>query len=534
MSDARSAEIALGAGLGRGPGEKVTGKSAVSITPKPTRPFSGGKRDRSGAGSPQATNETSAIHRRPATIGPMPEATHDLLVIGAGPAGYVAAIRAAQLGLDVACVDKGVVNDKPALGGTCLRVGCIPSKALLQSSEKYEEARKHLGDHGINVGDVKLDLKKMLARKDQVVQTLTGGIAGLFKKNKVKSYHGAATFNEDRSVQVGDTQITAEHVLIATGSVSSTLPGVDLSDDRIDSSTEALTYPEVPKKLVVIGAGVIGLELGSVWRRLGSAVTVVEYLDHILPGLDREIANEAHKIFKKQGLKFELSSKVTGVKTSKKGVTVQRDGADPIEADRVLVAVGRKPNTDGLGLEKIGLELNPKGQIEIDENFQTQVKGVYAVGDVVPGPMLAHKAEEEGIACVEILATGHGHIDYHTVPNVVYTHPEIASVGYSEEQLQEMDRPFNKGTFPFLANGRARANAEAEGKVKVLADAKTDRVLGVHIIGPAAGDLIAECATAMAFGASSEDIARACHAHPTLSESVKEAALSVAGRAIHI
>ncbi|MEO0515224.1 MAG: dihydrolipoyl dehydrogenase [Planctomycetota bacterium] len=364
----------------------------------------------------------------------MPEHTHDLLVIGGGPAGYVAAIRAAQLGLDVACVDKGQVNGKAALGGTCLRVGCIPSKALLQSSEKYEDAMKHFADHGINVGDVSLDLMKMLERKNGLIQALTGGIAGLFKKNKVKSYHGHATFNADKTVQVGDDQITAEHVLIATGSVPASLPGVDLSQDKVDTSTDAIAYTEVPKKLVVIGAGVIGLELGSVWRRLGSEVTVLEYMDRIFPGMDDELAKEAHKIFKKQGLKFELGSKVTGVKTTgsgaKKGVTIERDGADPVEADRVLVAVGRKPNTEGLGLENIGITPNARGQIEITPGtFETGVPGIYAVGDCVPGPMLAHKAEEEGVACVERIATGHGHIDYNTVPSVVYTHPEIASVG---------------------------------------------------------------------------------------------------------
>jgi dihydrolipoamide dehydrogenase len=459
----------------------------------------------------------------------MPEHSHDLLIIGAGPAGYVAAIRAAQLGLDVACVDKN-----RALGGTCLRVGCIPSKAMLQSSEKYEEALHHLAEHGVEVGDVKLDLKKMLARKDKVVDGLTTGIAGLFKKNKVKRYLGTATFNDDKSVQIGDDRVTAKHTIIATGSEPASLPGIDLSLDRVDTSTESLTYTEVPKKLVVIGAGVIGLELGSVWRRLGAEVIVVEYLDHILDALDDEIANDALKMFKKQGIKFELNSKVTGVKQTKKGVVVEREGADPIEADRVLMAVGRRPNTDGLGLDNIGVKTTDRGVIEIDQAFRTNVEGVYAVGDVAPGPMLAHKAEEEGIACVEMIATGHGHIDYHTVPNVVYTHPEIASVGSTEEQLKADGVDYKKGVFPFMANGRARANAEADGKVKILADAQTDRVLGVHIIGPNAGELLAECATAMTFGASSEDIARACHTHPTLSEAVKEAALNVHGRAIHI
>ena len=473
----------------------------------------------------------------------MPEHTHDLLVIGAGPAGYVAAIRAAQLGLDVACVDKGQLDGKPALGGTCLRVGCIPSKALLQSSELYEQATSHMADHGIGVGNVKLDLAKMLARKDGVVKTLTTGIAALFKKNKVKSYYGTATFNPDRTVTISNPgsddagsshTVTAEHVLIATGSVPATLPGVDLSQERIDTSTDAINYESVPKKLAVIGAGVIGLELGSVWRRLGSEVTVIEYLDRVLPGMDDELAKEAHKIFAKQGLKFELSSKVTGVKTTKTGVTIEREGKDPIKADRVLMAVGRKPHVEGLGLDQIGVEINDRGQVKIDEKFQTNVKGIYAVGDCVPGAMLAHKAEEEAIACVEMIATGHGHVDYNTVPGVVYTHPEIASVGRTEQELKEEGVEYAVGKFPFLANGRARAIDEPQGLVKVLADKETDRVLGVHIIGQSAGDLIAECAVAMSFGASSEDIARTCHAHPTLNEAIKEAALNVTGRAIHI
>ena len=468
----------------------------------------------------------------------MPEKTHDLLVIGAGPAGYVAAIRAAQLGLDVGCVDKGLVADKPALGGTCLRVGCIPSKALLESSQRYEDALVHFKDHGIDVGEVKLDLKKMLTRKDKVVQALTSGVSSLLKKNKVAVYHGEARFNDDKSVQIGDPgsgdKVVAEHVLIATGSVPVALPSIPFGD-RVDSSTESLTYKEVPKKLVVIGAGVIGLELGSVWRRLGSEVTVLEYLDRILPGMDNEIAKEAQKIFTKQGIGFELGTKVTGAKVTKKGVSVEREGGEPIEADRVLMAVGRKPYTEGLGLEKIGIELNKKGQIEVEEGtFETSAKGVYAVGDVIPGPMLAHKAEEEAVACVEGIVTGQGHLDYDTVAAVVYTHPEIASVGQTEEKLKEDGVPYLKGVFPFLANGRAKAIDDTVGKVKVLAHRETDRVLGVHIIGPEAGDLIAECATAMSFGASSEDIGRACHAHPTLSEAVKEAALGVAGRSIHI
>ncbi len=454
----------------------------------------------------------------------------DLLVIGAGPAGYVSAIRAAQLGLKVACVDR-----EKALGGTCLRVGCIPSKALLHSSELFEQTQGHLADHGIAVKGAALDLKKMMARKDGVVKTLTGGVAGLLKKNKVKVFHGTAVFNPDRTVAIADQTVAATHVLIATGSVAASLPGVDLSQDRVDTSTDAIAYDRVPKKLVVIGAGVIGLELGSVWRRLGSEVTVLEYLDRILPGMDSELAKEARKVFEKQGLRFELGSKVTGVKTTKAGVSVQRDGADSVQADRVLVAVGRKPNTAGLGLEAIGITPNARGQIEVNPRFKTSVDGVYAVGDVIPGPMLAHKAEEEGIACVEMIATGHGHLDYHTIASVVYTDPEIASVGRTEDELKQDGVAYKVGRFPFAANGRARAIDVADlGSVKVLADANTDRVLGVHIIGHMAGDLIAECGTAIAYGASSEDIARSCHAHPTLSETVKEAALAVSGRAIHI
>ncbi|MFI4859082.1 MAG: dihydrolipoyl dehydrogenase [Phycisphaerales bacterium JB063] len=459
----------------------------------------------------------------------MPTQNHDLLVIGAGPAGYVAAIRAAQLGLNTAIVEK-----ENALGGTCLRVGCIPSKALLQSSQKYEEALHDLKDHGVKVEGVSLDLPAMLKRKDKVVKGLTGGVASLMKKNKVTTYTGTATFNADKSVTIGSDTVQAKNVLIATGSVPATIPGVNLGDDRVDTSTEALDYQEVPKHLAVIGAGVIGLELGSVWRRLGAEVTVIEYLDRAFPGMDNELANAAMKTLKKQGITFMLGCAVTGVKSDSKGVTISIKDKDDVKADRVLVAVGRKPNTEGLGLDKVGITPNPRGQIEVNEKFETGIEGIYAVGDVVPGPMLAHKAEEEGIACVEMIATGHGHMDYNTIPGIVYTHPEIASVGKTEEQLKDEGIDYKKGSFPLIANGRARANHDTDGFVKVLADAATDRVLGVHILAGAAGELIAECATAMAFGASSEDIARSCHAHPTLSEAVKEAALGVAGRAIHI
>ena len=458
---------------------------------------------------------------------------YDLVVIGAGPGGYVAAIRAAQLGLNVACVDE---ND--VMGGTCLRVGCIPSKALLESSERYEDAREHLDAHGVGVGEVTLDLGKMLKRKEKIVQTLTRGVASLLKKNKITAYQGRASITDKHHVVVTagkDKQtIEATNILIATGSTPASIPGVDLEKDPVDTSTDALSYDKVPGHLVVIGAGYIGIELGSVWRRLGAKVTVVEYLDRILPGMDAEIASEAQKVFKKQGLEFKLKSRVTGVKKKKDKAIVELAEGKPIEADRVLMAVGRAPNTKGLGLEKIGVLLDDRGRIEVDKNFKTAIDGIYAIGDVIPGPMLAHKAEEEGIACVEGIVTGAGHVNYHAIPGVVYTHPEIATVGQTEEQLQDEAHEYTKGTFPFMANGRAKALEQTEGKVKILADKKTDRVLGVHIIGPRAGDLIAECVAAMEFGASSEDIARTCHAHPTLSEVVKEAALAVSKRAIHM
>lgn len=462
----------------------------------------------------------------------MAETKHDLLVIGAGPGGYVAAIRAAQLGLDTACVEK--VKE---LGGTCLRVGCIPSKALLESSEHYEQARHELGEHGVNVSGVELDLKKMLQRKDRVVKTLTGGVASLFRKNNVTRYEGRARFEAPGRVVVensdGSTTIEAKHVIIATGSVTASLPGVELDGDRIGSSTEALSYPEVPEHLIVIGAGYIGLEMGSVWRRLGARVTVLEYLDRILPGMDNEIAAEAEKLFAKQGFEFRLGSRVTAVRVEGKQCVVEIDGADAVKGDRVLVAVGRKPNTDGLGLEAVGIEVDRRGRVPVDEHYATSVAGTYAIGDVIAGPMLAHKAEEEGIACVEQIATGYGHVNYDAIPGVCYTHPEVASVGKTEEQLTEAGIAFRKGKFPFRANGRARALGQVDGFVKLLADAKTDRLLGVHIIGPRAGDLIAEAAVAIEFGASAEDVARTSHAHPTLAEAIKEAAFDVDGRVIH-
>jgi dihydrolipoamide dehydrogenase len=458
--------------------------------------------------------------------------SYDLVVIGAGPGGYVASIRAAQLGLRVACIER-----EPALGGTCLRVGCIPSKALLESSERYEETRNGLKQHGILTGDVTLDLSAMLRRKDSVVLALTKGIEGLFKKNRVTRITGQARIAGSKRVVVSgpkeSVELEAKSILIATGSQSAPLPGVEVDHDRIGTSTEALAYPEVPGHLVVIGAGYIGLELGSVWRRLGSRVTVLEYLDRILPGMDAELAAEARKVFEKQGIEFRLKTKVTGAKVLNGRCTIRLNDDDVMDCDRVLLAVGRRPNTEGLGLESVGIQLDERGKIPVDERFQTTVSGIYAIGDVIAGPMLAHKAEEEGVAFAEMLVTGHGHVDYGVIPGIVYTHPEIATVGRSEEDLQAAGVAYRKGVFPFMANGRARALGSTEGRVKILADATTDRVLGVHILGPHAGDLIAEAAAAMTFGASSEDIARCCHAHPTLSEALKEAALAVDGRAIH-
>lgn len=457
---------------------------------------------------------------------------HDLIVIGAGPGGYVAAIRASQLGLNTAIIEK-----EPALGGTCLRVGCIPSKALLESSEKFHEASNEMHRHGVDISGVTLNLATMMTRKDQVVTALTRGIDALMKKNKITRYTGHGSLNGAGNVLVDDgnaaKELTAKHVIIAAGSKSAPLRGVEIDGMYVGTSTEALSYTEVPKTLAVIGAGVIGLELGSVWLRLGSKVTVFEYLDRIFPGMDSEIAAEAQKIFSKQGFEFRLKSKVTGAKGDKNGCVVECEGAEAFKCDRVLLAVGRVPNTSKLGLETVKVDLDNRGRVPVNSHFQTSAPGVYAIGDCIAGPMLAHKAEEEGVACAEFIATGHGHVNYDAVPAVVYTSPEIASVGKSEDELKAANVEYKKGVFPFMANGRARAINNTEGRVKMLADAKTDRILGVHIIGPHAGDLIASCANGIEFGASSEDIARACHAHPTLSEAVKEAALSVAGRTIH-
>ena len=456
---------------------------------------------------------------------------HELVVLGGGPAGYVAAIRAAQLGIDVACIDE---NDR--FGGTCLRVGCIPSKALLESSHLYQEARHGMTAHGISVGDVKLDLQTLMARKSKIVDTLTGGIDMLFKKKNVTAYRGRGKFCDVGRIEVVGTdnlQIEADQVLICSGSHPARLRGVEEDGVRIGNSTTALSFPDVPKRLVVIGGGYIGLELGSVWNRLGSEVVVLEALNRIMPGIDGELAGLAHRTFKKQGLKFHLSTFVDSAKRQgDKCVVAIKDG-EPIECDRVLLATGRSPATSDLGLEAIGLETDRHGFIPVNDDFETSLESVYAFGDCIGGAMLAHKAMEEAIVCVERMAGIQSHLNYDVIPAIVYTHPEIASVGKTEEELKEDGVDYVKGVCPFGANGRAQTLGETEGRVKILADASNDRVLGVHIIGVRAGDLIAEAATAMEFGASSEDIARTCHAHPTLAEAMHEASLDVASRAIH-
>ena len=462
----------------------------------------------------------------------MKTATHDLVIIGGGPGGYPAAIRAAQLGLNVACIEK-----EAALGGTCVRVGCIPSKALLESSERYVEAQHDLAQHGIDVQGVSFDLARILKRKDHVVMTNTKGIDYLFKKHKITRYQGPGRFTAPNKVLCegsDSTEISAKNIIIATGSKVAQLPGVEVDGTRVVTSTEALAFDDVPKHLIVIGAGYIGLELGSVWRRLGAEVTVVEYLDRILPGMDIDIANEALKIFKKQGLQFKLDTKVLSARADGEGAIVEIEGGEPLRADKVLLAVGRAPNTDGLGLEAAGVELDERKRVKVNAHFATNVAHVYAIGDVIAGPMLAHKATEEGVACVEHIVTGFGHVNYETIPGVAYTNPEIASVGKTEDQLKSIPEAYRKGVFPFMANGRARCIGDTQGFVKVLSDAISDRVVGVHIIGPRAGDLIAEAVAAMEYGASAEDVARTCHAHPTLSEAFHEAALAVDGRALHI
>ena len=463
---------------------------------------------------------------------------YDLVVIGGGPGGYVAAIRAAQLGLRVACVEK-----RASLGGTCLNVGCIPSKALLQSSELYAQASHDLADHGVTVGDVGLDLARMMKRKDKVVTDLTKGIAALFKKNKVTHLAGVGRIVGKREVTVSGpggaaTRLTANAIVIATGSEPTPLKGVTIDEERIVSSTGALALAAVPKRLVVIGAGYIGLELGSVWRRLGAEVTVVEFLDRIVPTMDGEVAKAMKRVLERQGLVFKLGHKVTGASSTKKGVTLTIEpaaggAAETLQADAVLVAIGRRPFTEGLGLDDAGVALDNAGRIMIDDHFRTNVETIRAIGDCVRGPMLAHKAEDEGIAVAELIAGKPGHVNYDVIPGVVYTNPEVATVGRAEEELKAAGVAYRAGRFHFLANSRGRTYGQTDGFVKILADAATDRVLGVHMIGPSAGELIAEAAVAMEFGAAAEDIARTCHAHPTFAEAVKEAALAVDGRAIH-
>ncbi|MBT6830230.1 MAG: dihydrolipoyl dehydrogenase [Rhodospirillaceae bacterium] len=469
----------------------------------------------------------------------MSENNFDVVVIGSGPGGYVAAIRAAQLGLKTACVEKD-----PTLGGTCLNVGCIPSKALLQASEEYAHAGKALKRHGVMVENLQLDLPVMMGHKDKVVGDLTKGIAHLFDKNDISRITGLGALGAAGEVIVTDgsgtkTTLNTKSIIIATGSASASLPGIEVDEKRIVSSTGALALDEVPGHLAVIGAGYIGLEMASVWGRLGAKITVIEFLDRIVPGMDGELATNFQKMLRRQKMKFKLSTKVTGAELTENGVALTMEpvaggAAETLEADVVLVAVGRKPYTEGLGLEQAGVKTDGGGRIEVNEHFETSTAGVYAIGDVIAGPMLAHKAEDEGVAAAEIIAGQKSHVNYDAIPGVVYTHPELASVGQTEEQLKEAGIDYNAGSFPFIANGRARAMSATDGFVKVLADAKSDRILGVHIMGADAGTIIAEAVLAIELGASAEDLARTCHAHPTLNEALKEAALDVDERAIHV
>ncbi|MDZ4792306.1 MAG: dihydrolipoyl dehydrogenase [Hyphomicrobiales bacterium] len=465
--------------------------------------------------------------------------SYDLVVIGTGPGGYVCAIRAAQLGMKVAVIEKRATH-----GGTCLNVGCIPSKALLHASELYEEAGHGFAGMGINVKP-ELDLSKMLAFKDEGVKGNVQGVEFLLKKNKIDAFHGAGRISASGKVDItplngGEAKtLEAKSIVIATGSDVIRLPGIEIDEKQIVSSTGALELSTVPNKMLIVGGGIIGLELGSVWRRLGSEVLVVEYLDRIIPGMDGEVAKQFQRILDKQGVKFKLGHKVTEVEKNAKGVTAVVEPAaggapERIDADVVLVAIGRMPYTEGLGLEDVGVKLDNKRRVMVDAHYKTSVDGIYAIGDVIAGPMLAHKAEDEGVALAELLAGQAGHVNYDVIPNVIYTYPEVASVGRTEEELKEAGVAYASGKFPFTANGRAKVNRTTEGFVKVLADAKTDRVLGVHIVGPDAGTMIAEAAVLMEFGGSAEDLARTCHAHPTLTEAVKEAALAVGKRALHI
>ncbi|GLJ52221.1 hypothetical protein SUGI_1110790 [Cryptomeria japonica] len=464
---------------------------------------------------------------------------NDVVVVGGGPGGYVAAIKAAQLGFKTTCIEK-----RGALGGTCLNVGCIPSKALLQSSHMFHEAKYSFAGHGVKVGQLEIDVSAMMAQKMKAVTGLTKGIEGLFKKNKVTYVKGAGKIVSGSEVSVdlsdgGNSTVKGKHIIIATGSAVKPLPGINIDENKIVSSTGALSLKEVPKKLVVIGAGYIGLEMGSVWGRLGSEVTVVEFASDIVPSMDGEIRKSFQKTLEKQKMKFMLKTKVTGVDASGPGVKLTLEPASggeqtTLEADVVLVSAGRSPYTKGLGLEELGVKLDKMGRVEVDDHFRTNVPGIYAIGDVIPGPMLAHKAEEDGVACVELIAGKPGHVDYDTVPGIVYTHPEVASVGKTEEQVKALNISYAVGKFPFMANSRARTIDDADGMVKIIAEKETDKILGVHIMGASAGELIHEAAIALQYGASSEDIARTCHGHPTLSEAVKEAALATFDKPIHI
>lgn len=462
----------------------------------------------------------------------------DVVVIGGGPGGYVAAIKAAQLGLKTACVEK-----RGTLGGTCLNVGCIPSKAMLHSSHKYEELKHGLDDHGIKIENLKLNLSQMLKRKTQIVDTLCKGIEGLFVKNKVTYFKGLGSFVSNNEIKVSsgksEETIKAKNVIIATGSESANLPSIEIDEKKIVTSTGALELTSVPKKMVVIGGGYIGLEMGSVWSRLGAEVTVVEFLDRIVPAMDTEVSKEFKKQLEKQGIKFKLATKVVSATSSSKGVELVLEPAaggdkEKLGVDVVLVAIGRKPYTDKLNLEKIGVKTDERGRIPVNKRFETVAKNIYAIGDVIIGPMLAHKAEEEGVAVAEIIAGSHGHVNYETIPGIVYTYPEVASVGKTEDELKKEGVAYKIGKFPFLANSRARTNGETDGFVKIITDKNTDRILGAHIIGPNAGELIQELVLGMEYKASAEDIARTCHGHPGLSEAVKEAALGAYFKSIHI
>jgi dihydrolipoamide dehydrogenase len=466
------------------------------------------------------------------------EADQDVVVVGGGPGGYVAAIKAAQLGFKTTCIES-----RGSLGGTCLNVGCIPSKALLQSSHMFHDAQHNFASHGVNVGSVSLDLAAMMKQKDKAVTGLTKGIEGLFKKNKVTYVKGYGKITSSGEVTVdlldgGSQTVKGKHIIIATGSAVKNLPGITIDEEKVVSSTGALALKEIPEKLVVIGGGYIGLEMGSVWGRLGSQVTVVEFGDAIVPSMDAEVRKSFQRSLEKQKMKFKLKTKVVKVEESGNGLTLHLEAAEggspsTLDANVVLVAAGRTPFTKGLGLEELGVKVDKFGRVEVDHDFKTNVPGIYAIGDVIPGPMLAHKAEEDGVACVELLAGKAGHVNYDTVPGVVYTHPEVASVGKTEEQVKAANIKYNVGKFPFMANSRARSIDDAEGMVKIIAEKETDKILGVHIMGPSAGELIHEAVLAMEYGASSEDIARVCHGHPTLSEAVKEAAMATYDKPIH-